>query len=233
MNTLFHRLSTRRTSLRLVSVLTLALTAGACTNTDVAAPVNHDRNLRAAVETVRMTHDISLIGASADGLSDDAREDLILFLLESDARYGDQFFLDAGSAVTDEELAMVRELFAVRALPVGGNGALGPRPSPRSITLYLERHVATVPECGQWEAEPNASIRNNTSSFFGCTHAQSLALMVADPRDLVSGVESARSTEPAVRAILNSRAAARQQGQNTGGATGLTLPNAGAGLGQN
>ncbi len=208
--------------IKALTSLAAVVVLGACSSTDIAAPINHDRDIRAQVQVVRMAHDISLAGAGEAMLSDDAAKSLVAFLVESEARYGDRFFLDPGDNVSVSELAMVRELFAVRALPVGDNAPLGAKPGPRTVRLYLERHVVTAPTCGQWDEELGNSIRNNTSAFFGCSNAQSLALMVADPRDLVAGVDSPRSTAPAVQAILRGRM--RAETSSDVGATGIELP---------
>lgn len=198
-------------------------TLAACTTgADVIAPVNHDADLRAEVRLVRTPHSVDVSSAEGLALSEKAEASLAAFLDEMEADYADTFFIDVSPGTTPEQVAAVEEVLLIRALSVGGLAAMGAEPRSGTVTLYLERHVVDVPGCGEWPDETN-SARNNTSQFFGCTHAQALSLMAANPRDLVAGSRGLGNSEYAIRSILNARARARQAGEMPS-STGILLP---------
>jgi pilus biogenesis lipoprotein CpaD len=71
-------------------------------------------------------------------------------------------------------------------------------PAMRVVTVAVERAVATPPDCPGWSTGPAAPIDNTTSAKLGCANLNNLAVMVADPNDLVAG--STRQTSDGVNA---------------------------------
>ena len=54
------------------------------------------------------------------------------------------------------------------------------------VTVSFLMHTAIGPECGNWQVEPTAVGHENVnSSNFGCSTQHNLALMVANPGDLI------------------------------------------------
>ncbi len=54
------------------------------------------------------------------------------------------------------------------------------------IVVSYERFVVRVPECGDWSKESSHDITNTIYSDFGCATQRSLALIVANPADLIA-----------------------------------------------
>jgi pilus biogenesis lipoprotein CpaD len=69
---------------------------------------------------------------------------------------------------------------------VAGTGAEVWRQN-RRVELVLERSLVTLPGCPDWSRKSGTDFANLPHSNFGCATQANLGLMVADPRDLVSG----------------------------------------------
>lgn len=87
-------------------------------------------------------------------------------------------------------LAQARFETVARALltynVVAMQGPLTPVPANRAI-IESERYLVTLPQCPNWSKYPPLGYTNIHASNFGCTTAVDLALMVANPADLVEG----------------------------------------------
>lgn len=57
----------------------------------------------------------------------------------------------------------------------------------RRVELLLERYVVTTPACPDWSRASGVDFSNQPHSNLGCASQTNLGLMVAEPRDLVSG----------------------------------------------
>ena len=53
------------------------------------------------------------------------------------------------------------------------------------VTVSFLMHTAIGPECGYWQSEPSLTNENANSDNFGCSTQHNLALMLANPGDLV------------------------------------------------
>ncbi|HEX6112428.1 MAG TPA: CpaD family pilus assembly lipoprotein [Geminicoccaceae bacterium] len=73
---------------------------------------------------------------------------------------------------------------AVPAVPSTGPAAWGLN---RRVELILERHLVTLPACPDWSRKSGTDFSNQPHSNFGCATQTNLGLMVAEPKDLVSG----------------------------------------------
>lgn len=57
----------------------------------------------------------------------------------------------------------------------------------RRAEIVVRRHVVTLPDCADWSKPSGIDPHNRPSSHIGCASARNLAVMVADPADLVHG----------------------------------------------
>lgn len=56
--------------------------------------------------------------------------------------------------------------------------------------LQVTTYVALAPDCGAWSDIYNGWYQNSPTEALGCSNQRNLALMLADPRDLVQGRET-------------------------------------------
>lgn len=85
-----------------------------------------------------------------------------------------------------------------------------------TVTVTLQRETVVLPHCPNWPTLGNDETLNMPSTNLGCATATDLAVMVADPHDLVSGrVPGPESAEPGIRAVEIYRG---DGGDNKGGA---------------
>ena len=63
--------------------------------------------------------------------------------------------------------------------------AAGERGPADSVTFRYDRFHVSVPECGDWSAQPTTNRSNNVHSNFGCAVQRDFGLMAADPADLL------------------------------------------------
>lgn len=182
------------------ALLGLALTGiSACQHTDVggtAAP----QVMRNTIQMVRLPYEVTAEQDNTDSLSSVTINNINNFLTSVDAGYGDVLMLD-GPGASKDRVAAIARLIKARGLVIGGTGAFGQAPKDGNVMLYVERYLVTPPTCNYWPHETSVNARNNDSVFHGCSTTINLGLMVADPRDLVSGRSSGNSTGTAVSAI--------------------------------
>jgi pilus assembly protein CpaD len=68
--------------------------------------------------------------------------------------------------------------------------------------VSIGRYTVTLPDCPNWSQSPTYAFSNATSSWYGCSTATNLGLMVASPADLVSGRPFTRiEGQPAASAV--------------------------------
>lgn len=135
-----------------------------------------ERRPQAQVEFTQFTHVVpdsnqADIVAGADG-----------FLRAFRARYGDVIFVSGGATERRGELVnyLRRSHPALRV--VTRDGA-----EPKPLTLVLERAVAFAAQCDYFSRPVTDGADQAPLTGFGCASDMSLAQMVADPRDLVTG----------------------------------------------
>ncbi len=75
---------------------------------------------------------------------------------------------------------------------LSGNGAPteAGRPPAGSVRIVVSRAVARVDGCPDWSRGNYSGFDNATMSNFGCSTAQNLATMIANPQDLVEGARA-------------------------------------------
>ena len=148
---------------------------------------------------INLTHEVAFRGDQVD-LSTLERARLDAFLAEIGAVATDSLTVDPG--VADDAGAQARAIAVVDHLR-----ARVPTAQPRVRRIGLEagrdlrvvvgRYLVVPPQCPNWGKPSNRDPRNLAAANFGCSHNANLALMIADPADLVRG----RTLTPALGAM--------------------------------
>lgn len=171
----------------LTPALALALATGlaGCVG---GVPSNRSMNSvnQPVVETTNYTLDVT---AGGSGLAYGEQQRLAGWLDAMHLTYGDKIYVDdparnpaARQAVT--ELAARRGILISEGAPVT-TGYI----EPGTVRVILARSRASVPNCPNWTTNSDANPNNGLSSNYGCATNSNLAAMIADPEDLVRGVE--------------------------------------------
>lgn len=135
-----------------------------------------ERRPQAEVEFTQFTHVVpdsnqADVIAGTDG-----------FLRAFRARYGDVVFVSGGATERRGELASYLRR-AHPALRIVQRDSADPKP----LTLVLERAVAFATGCNYFDRPVTDGADQAPMPGFGCASDMSLAQMIADPRDLVTG----------------------------------------------
>ncbi|MCF6195559.1 MAG: CpaD family pilus assembly protein [Emcibacter sp.] len=133
--------------------------------------------------------------AGSTSLSDNAVRQLDMFMMRSNVSYGDElsmdFPLNRDGGLSDENqkrLAFLTGLLKNRGLHLAAAVTpYGMSPSPNKARLLISRYVVTPPRCGDWSQPSTGNYGNMNLPDFGCSTQASLGLMVANPRDLITG----------------------------------------------
>jgi pilus assembly protein CpaD len=100
--------------------------------------------------------------------------------------YGDRIYVDgdyAGAAASS--VAQVAGRFGMMVSP--GAPVTAGSVQPGTVRVVVSRTRASVPGCPNWDLKASPDFRNRQFSNFGCAVSSNMALMVADPQDLVYG----------------------------------------------
>ncbi len=132
------------------------------------------------------------------------------FLDQAGALPGDRVFIAAPSG---DPLASARTGRIATLLARHGLGAEPVAPpdgvAPNHVLVLVDRYVAMAPACPDWSQTPWGMHDNTNSSNFGCATLSDLSLMVANPRDLVTGrTLGPADGEPAADAVMRYRTGA-------------------------
>lgn len=168
------------------SALGLVLALAACNQ----GPVNSSVNTIKApvVATTQLAYDLSYSGTR--GLSEVQTNALREYLDLVHIRYGDHISIDdpnaAGASARRAAVADVVAKYGLFLDPVGpvSTGAL----PPGTMRVLITRTIASAPpECPDWRRESNPEYEASSMSNHGCAMVSNLAVMAADPNDLVVG----------------------------------------------
>jgi len=91
-------------------------------------------------------------------------------------------------------------VLALFSLVLLGGCAVGERGVETTHQPVVDGHTAFVPGCPDWRHDIGGD-RETQSSNYGCASSTNLALMVADPADLLHGHSDLTSPEVATRAF--------------------------------
>ena len=105
-----------------------------------------------------------------------------------DLRYGDAVYVDGAYAgPARDQIAAIAGNYGM--LVANGAPVTSGVVPPGAIRVVVTRAVASVPNCPNWEEKSQPNYNNKIMPNFGCGVNSALALMVANPEDLVHGRE--------------------------------------------
>jgi pilus assembly protein CpaD len=166
------------------------------------------------------------VAGSGSGELDKSNERRLTAWLDAlGLRYGDHVSV---AGVNTNGLMGVRdsvnEIVARYGLLTEGEAPLtAGNPPEGSLRVVVSRATASVPGCPTWRDHSQSDFSGGLSDNYGCATASNLALMVADPQDLVQG----RTTTTDLRTATGSRAIKTYQSKEPTGAGGLQVMSAG------
>lgn len=162
--------------------LSLGLTLGACGG----MPTN--RSLESlnqpVVERTNYTLDLQ---TGSGGLSIPEQRRLAGWFEAMDLRYGDRVAIDDPmmSGATREAIAKLAGRHGI-LLSEGAPVTAG-YVDPGNTRVVITRSTASVPGCPNWSAKSDMNYNNATSPGYGCAVNGNMAVMVANPEDLIKG----------------------------------------------
>jgi len=211
-----------RTCWALLAAMLVALLLPGCSTTKPQGLVDAAKTIE--VKPVLATHPVSFDNGSAM-LSPAEIDNLRAFLAEGRITRIDSITVETG----DSRLGSARASRVSDALSnLGYTHVVAPvsRPNDDSVAVVVKRLAALPPSCPDWGEVGHYDPLNLPMKNLGCASATNLYLMVADPRDLVSGrMLGPADGEEAVRSVDNYRAGKLDNlswgaGATTGGSSG-------------
>ncbi|MFZ0695345.1 MAG: CpaD family pilus assembly lipoprotein [Alphaproteobacteria bacterium] len=183
-----NRLATSRLLLALGFIGSLAACAPSLQNSQWTEAESPKEN---KVLFLRETHDVRF-DPGKDKLSAAELKGLDAFLAREEANPNDDITIAVarapdgnGSALSARRQAAVAAYLGglhLKAIPDGETST----PADQ-VTVVIGRYVVTPPQCPDWSKPSDDDPSNTPSSNLGCATETNLGLMIADPRDLVSG----------------------------------------------
>ncbi|NOZ43173.1 MAG: hypothetical protein GXP02_08440 [Alphaproteobacteria bacterium] len=178
----------------LIAAAAFLLIAG-CTSASNFA--GGDAQMRNKVTMIRIPFMISFEKGRAQ-LSGNAMRKLDNFMARSHVAYGDELSMDFPlqrngklSEQNRRRLIFLSELMKIRGLHLSANVTpYGISPAPDHARLLISRYIVTPPQCGDWSQPSTDNYGNAPTPNFGCANQANLGLMVANPRDLITGVKT-------------------------------------------
>ena len=191
-------------ALRPLAPLALALTLAACgpltSNDDQMAPPDPMTQLH--VDRVRVQYATAFAPRSSE-IPDGEAMRLETFLDQVGLRPADQVYIASpgSDALTAQRVERIRALLERRGV---GAVSIAPPASiqPDHIVVLADRYVVTPPTCSEWSGPSATGHSNVPNSNFGCATATDFALMVDNPRDLMTGRRLAPAdAEPTIESV--------------------------------
>ena len=105
------------------------------------------------------------------------QDDLVVFVAEQGGNVAQK---------RSEKVAAYLRGLGLKPMMKWGNAKTG----LQEVEVSLGRYTVQVPNCPDWSDGITDKYNNQVHSNFGCAQAANLALMIADPRDLIQGRES-------------------------------------------
>lgn len=172
-----------------------------------------DAQMRNEVEMIRIPFMVSFKKGSSR-LSGKAVERLDMFMMKSNVGYGDELSMDFPlrrdgnlSEQNRQRMTFLSELMKRRGLHLSPEVTpYGLSPAVNQARFLISRYVITPPRCGDWSQASTDNYGNAPTVNFGCANQASLGLMVANPRDLITGVDNEQAdAEKVARAVRTYR----------------------------
>lgn len=174
---------------------------------------NGDSQKRNEVEMIKIPFMITFDSGNSS-LSDKAIQRLDQFMMKSNVSYGDELSMDfplkRDGSLSEENrkrMTFLSGLLKKRGLHLSANVTpYGISPAVDQARLLISRYVVTPPLCGDWSQPSTGNYGNMNLPDFGCSSQANLGLMVANPRDLITGVANGvPDSEKAAKAVLTYR----------------------------
>lgn len=145
------------------------------------------------VERNNYALDVNL--SNEDGIASFEQKRLAEWMNALDLGYGDRVSLDFGDGSNNARAQQaVADLAANRGLLLQDQAPLTEGRIPNgSVRVIVSRSTASVPSCPNWESTSTSNFNSGNHSNYGCATNSNLAAMVADPEDLVRGVDKSSS----------------------------------------
>lgn len=161
---------------------------------------------RNTVTLVRLAHPVIAEQDGSAELSEFSIANLSDFTSTNDVGYGDVVLFDQGTDVPTERIDALSNWFRIKGVTLGEmDGVFGAMPSSGTVTVYIERHTVTAPDCQRWAETSSSNPNNAPGQPFGCVSQSNLAAMIANPRDLVTGERSGNNPDAARKAAKTYR----------------------------
>ncbi|MEQ7872461.1 CpaD family pilus assembly protein [Sphingomonas sp. ASV193] len=166
-------------------LLALATGIAGCT----ASPHNPQLGVESVNVPVVTRQDYALDLAAPDGnLTPTAAAQLDGWFRSMQLGYGDSVFVDGtyadGARLDVARIAGNYGILVARGAPVTAGTV-----APGAVRVVVSRTQASVPGCPNWREAATPTWQNKQTSNYGCAVNSNLAMMVADPNDLVHGRE--------------------------------------------
>jgi pilus assembly protein CpaD len=219
--------------MRPLALVIVALSLAACGGTaapDIAPP-NPVSSLH--VDRVRVQYSAAFAPRSSELPYTESMR-LETFLDQAGLRPDDRVYIasPSGDALATARTERIKSLLARR-----GVGAVAVEPpaglAPDHIVVLADRYVVTPPSCPEWSDSGETGHGNMPNSNFGCATLSNFALMLDNPRDVMSGRKlGPADAEPAIEAVQRLRTGlvkpllSSQSGSAPGGAGAAPPPNA-------
>jgi pilus assembly protein CpaD len=168
--------------LHLLPLVALTASLGACGGTKNQGMESVHQ---AVVSRTDYVYDIN------DGFGPQASGRLAAWFDSLNIRYGDRVSVDdpSDSASNRAAVAAVANRYGLTVYDTAPvtEGAV----APGMIRVVVSRSKAEVPGCPDWSRSSIGNYNSDAPSNYGCAVNASLAAMIADPNDLVSGAHAA------------------------------------------
>jgi pilus biogenesis lipoprotein CpaD len=115
----------------------------------------------------------------------------------ADERASEQYNIELATSRAERVAAFLKEAglgdLTITAVAFGESVPAAPSHGPaawrlnRRVELVMERYLVTLPACPDWSRQSGTDFSNQPHSNFGCATQSNLGMMVAEPKDLVSG----------------------------------------------
>jgi pilus assembly protein CpaD len=193
---------------RRLSLLTAALVACSLPLSPAAAD-RYNRGVESVHQPVVRRSDYVIDVAPAHLHGADG-EQVLQWFTAIDLGYGDRVSIDssaAGSAAGSADIADLvgrYGLLVSRGAPVT-EGVI----APGMLRIVVSRTTASVPGCPDWSQRPQPNFTSSATSNYGCAINSTMAAMIANPEDFISGsTAQGGDAQTATKAIRSWRQAA-------------------------
>jgi len=169
-----------------------------------------NRGLESVHQPVVARHDyvFDMAAPSGDRLSPSDAARLVGWFDTVKLRYGDRISVDAPGDTGDARSAVAAVTARYGLLVDNQAPVTQGELAPGSIRVVISRMTASVPHCPDFSRPASPEFGGNSMSNYGCAINTNLAIMVADPQDLINGREGsgtvdAASSAKAIRTYRN------------------------------